>query len=1075
VVIAILSWNKLGLLKSCLAALERHTDYPHTVCVVDQASTDGTREYLARLEGRAVHIAPAENLGFVKGNNLVMARFPDHDVVLLNNDTQVQSGWLTALADRAYSTPEVGIVGAKLVYPDGRLQEAGGEIFRDGSGRNIGKGEDPDRLLYNRVREVDYCSGACLYLKRDVLDRVGVLDEQFHPAYFEDSDLCFSAAAAGFLVLYEPAALVVHLEGATAGKGDEAASGARLLQEQNRPKFVAKWRHVLAGKRPSAYALPVTPGREKLLFIGPFVPMHDTASGELRWFLTIKELARDFDIVYLGRNATPVRYINDLEALGVTVLCPDPDRMRQLGFEVPGPYLDLPALLAQNDFTAVIVGFHHVAHQYLPLIRRHAPKSCRIVDTHDIHYMRAWRKAEMAAEPALFWDAEEEKRRELRVYAGADLVLTVTEQDRQALLADAPGLDVRLAPNIHDPISETVEASLPERRDLVFVGGFRHPPNEDAVVWFADAIFPRIRAALPDVRLFVVGSEPTERIQALASEAIVVTGYVPSVLPYLNRCRISVAPLRYGAGMKGKVGEALAAGIPVVTTVSGAEGMGLDDGRHALIATEAASFADAVIRLYRDGDLRTRLAAEGRRLMAARYGSESVGRHWRETVSAARRIRAGREAEAGGEPIVEGAGHGTGSAAGFTWLPPRPRLTPDLTIVIPVHNGLKLTQQCVETIRRFTTIPYRVLLVDNGSTDGTAEWAEADNVECLALGSNRGFAAGCNAGIRAALGTYVAILNNDTVLSPGWAEGLLRHLEADPSVGLVGPSTNYASSCQQTDAGYNGLDEYLRFAKRVARTHAGDRVEVDRLVGVCLLARRSLFEEVGLFDERFGLGNYEDDDFCLRVRLAGYRLLWAKDVFIHHVGSQTFAALPTSYQALLERNRTLLRDKWDLRPHLPERLRHLLAVPPSPAGDGRTPRVETPPEPSAEVLEPALRALREERWEEAAAQLAPLGRAYPGSAVVQACWGRALGKLGRAADAEARLRRATALAPAERAWLLWLVQFFLEGGRVRAAETTLRGWQQGRGRDEEIEELLAQLQGRTEREGAFAGSERIHG
>jgi GT2 family glycosyltransferase len=1073
VVLAILSWNKLALLKTCLTAIGRHTAYPHTICVVDQASTDGTREYLARLGDRVVSIATPENLGFVKGNNLVFDRFPDHDVVLLNNDTQVQPGWLTALADRAYCAPEVGIVGAKLVYPDGRLQEAGGEIFRDGSGRNIGKLDDPDRHLYNQVREVDYCSGACLYVKREVVTRVGGLDEQFHPAYFEDSDLCFSAAAAGFRVLYEPAAVVVHLEGATAGKGEEASSRSRLLQAQNRPKFVAKWGHVLAGKRPNASTLPVRPGRERLLFIGPFVPMHDTASGELRWFLTIKELAKDFDIVYLGRNTTPVRYVNDLEALGVTVLGPDPERMRQLGFEVPGPHLDLPALLGQNDFLAVIVGFHHVAHQYATLIRRHAPKSCLIVDTHDIHYMRAWRKAEMAEDPALYWEAEEEKRRELRVYAQADLVLTVTDQDRQALRADAPPLAVRLAPNIHEPTPDAPDAGAPERRDLVFVGGFRHPPNADAVGWFADEIFPRIRAALPDVRLYVVGSEPTDGIKARASDAIVVTGYVPSVLPYLNLCRISVAPLRYGAGMKGKVGEALAAGIPVVTTASGAEGMGLEDGRHALIATEAGAFADAVIRLYGDDALRARLAAEGRSLMAARYGSEAVGRLWRDTLAAARRVRAAKLAPAG--PDESSAPAAPPQGDGFTWLPAHPRLTPDLTLVIPVHNGLALTQQCVETIRRYTTIPYRILLVDNGSTDGTAEWADADNVECLSLGANRGFAAGCNAGVRATLGRYAVILNNDTVLSPGWAEGLLKHLEADPTVGLVGPSTNYAASCQQIEAGYSGLDQYLQFAKRVAREHAGEGMEVDRLVGVCLLARRRLFEEVGLFDERFGLGNYEDDDFCLRVRLAGYRLLWAKDVFIHHVGSQTFAALPTSYQGLLERNRTLLREKWDLRPHLPERLRHLLAVRPSAPRAVGAPQVDQPKEPAAEAMEPVLGALRAERWSEAGDRLETLGRAYPGSAAVQACWGRALWKTGRRAEAEARLRRATALAPRERAWMLWLVQLLLEGGRARAALETLEARRRDSPRDAEIEALIVQLQGSVERANMLVGAERANG
>ncbi len=1076
-VVAILSWNKVGLLRTCLASLMRDTEYPHTVCVVDQGSTDGTRRYLESLGDRVVPLYLPENVGFIQGNNLVMERFPDHDVVLLNNDTQVQPGWLTALADRAYSAPKVGIVGAKLIYPDGRLQEAGGEIFQDGTGRNIGKMEDADRRIYNQVRQVDYCSGACLYIKREVLDRVGSLDERYDPAYCEDSDLCLAAAAAGYQVLYEPTAVVVHLEGGTAGKSEEQASRSRALQECNRPKFVAKWGHVLATKRRSMYELPATPGRDTLLFIGPFVPMHDTASGELRWFLTIQELARDHDIVYVGRNTTPCRYVNELEALGVTVFAPDPERMRLLGLEVPGPYLDLPALLTQNRFLAVVVGFYHLAHQYAPIIRKHTPHTCLIVDTHDIHYLRAWRKAELTGEAAHFWEAEEEKRRELRVYRRADLVLTVTAQDRQALLNDAPDLEVRLAPNIHDAVVEADDVPEMERKDLVFVGGFRHPPNEDAMLWFCNEIMPRIHAALPDVRLHIVGSEPTPAIQQLAGPNVMVTGYVPSVLPYLRGCRISVAPLRYGAGMKGKVGEALSAGIPLVTTTSGAEGMGLEDGRHALVADGAAAFADAVIRLYQDPGLRARLVAEGRRLVAARYGRQAVGGLWRATLERAKEIVARKAIETPSAVAQVRGGIGPlarGGSEGYAWLLPRPRIVPTLTIVIPVHNALAFTQQCVETIRRYTEIPYRLVLVDNGSTDGTPDWADAVSVECLTLPENRGFAAGCNAGIRGALSDYVILLNNDTILSPGWAERLLDHLDRGPAAGLVGPSTNYASSRQQIDAQYTGLDEYLRFAERIAREHKGQVEEVDRLVAVCLAARRRLFEEVGLLDERFGLGNYEDDDLCLRVRMAGYRLLWAKDVYLHHIGSQTFAAVQVDYDNLLRRNREVLRRKWDVRTHAPERLRHLLVMEPAAPSEREASRPQTDPDP--ETMGRVLAALQAGRWEEALQSVEPLGRAFPATATIQGCWGQALWRTGRPTEAEARLRRAVSLAPRDRGWVLLLVQLLLEAGRHREALAEVEAAGCRLPEDDELTALANQLRERLGMGGnALAGAGRSHG
>ena len=444
VVITILSWNKLGLLKDCVTAIQRHTEYPHTICVVDQGSTDGTKGYLDRLGDRVTTITLDENIGFVKGNNLVMDRFRDHDVVLLNNDTRVHRGWLTALADRAYSAPEVGIVGAKLVYPDGRLQEAGGEIFQDASGRNIGKMDDPERSIYNQVREVNYCSAACLYVKRDVLDRVGYLDERYHPAYWEDTDLCFAAAQAGFAVLYEPAAVVTHLEGGTAGKGAEQQSRSRALQETNRPKFATKWGEVLKTKRRTMYDHRRPGGKPQLLVILPFMPMYDKAAGELRWFRTLPLLQEQYDVVLLARNAQKqTAYINAVEAMGITVYATDQTRLEQMGIQSDAPFrLDFEALLRANDFRAVIIGFWHVAHQYLDDIRRHAPEAVVVIDSFDVEFLRRRRKAELTGSEEELWEAEGVRRLEVGLYRRADRVLAVSEQDREVLLAEAPELSI---------------------------------------------------------------------------------------------------------------------------------------------------------------------------------------------------------------------------------------------------------------------------------------------------------------------------------------------------------------------------------------------------------------------------------------------------------------------------------------------------------------------------------------------------------------------------------------------------------------------------------------------------------
>jgi GT2 family glycosyltransferase len=237
---------------------------------------------------------------------------------------------------------------------------------------------------------------------------------------------------------------------------------------------------------------------------------------------------------------------------------------------------------------------------------------------------------------------------------------------------------------------------------------------------------------------------------------------------------------------------------------------------------------------------------------------------------------------------------------------------PLVSIIIPTFNHRAMTERCVASIRGATTLPYEILIVDNGSMDGTGPWARGQGLRVIANGENRGFPAACNQGIRAADGVYLLLLNNDTVVSPGWLDRLLAHAQADPAIGLVAPSTNFAGNCQQIPADYGTHEGFLTFAERLAVAHAGEADEADALIGLCLLIPRGVVEAVGLLDERFGLGNFEDIDYSLRVRLAGYRLRWARNVFIHHEGHQSFRELGDGFGKLLEANERRYVEKWTL-------------------------------------------------------------------------------------------------------------------------------------------------------------------
>ena len=244
--------------------------------------------------------------------------------------------------------------------------------------------------------------------------------------------------------------------------------------------------------------------------------------------------------------------------------------------------------------------------------------------------------------------------------------------------------------------------------------------------------------------------------------------------------------------------------------------------------------------------------------------------------------------------------------------------SPEVSIVMPVFNGLDYTRQSIDSLIRYTSIPYELIVIDNGSIDGTWDYLrklkKGGNLICLKVirnPRNLGFPKACNQGIAQAQGRYIIILNNDVIVTEGWLEGLIRCMEADQRVGLVGPMTNYVSGRQLVQkVPYRTEEEMHRFAKKYAEEHHGEREEVERLVAFCLLVKREVFEKIGMFDEQFGIGNFEDDDLCLRARLAGFKAVIARDVFVHHHGSRTFAEMGLDYKDLMSKNLRRFKEKW---------------------------------------------------------------------------------------------------------------------------------------------------------------------
>ncbi len=244
-----------------------------------------------------------------------------------------------------------------------------------------------------------------------------------------------------------------------------------------------------------------------------------------------------------------------------------------------------------------------------------------------------------------------------------------------------------------------------------------------------------------------------------------------------------------------------------------------------------------------------------------------------------------------------------------------------VNIIIPAWNQVAYSRQCIQTLLANTPEgAYRLILVNNGSTDETPAFFDSvPNASVIHFPENRGFAAAVNAGMRLVESGHVLLLNNDTLLPPGWLERLQAPLDEMPDAGLVGPVSNTVSGSQQIETPpLTTWEEIISFAHARAAEYAGRRRETARLVGFCLLIRDRAFQDIGLFDERYGIGNYEDDDYCLRAIRAGWRLVIAEDAFVFHYGGRTFLALDPemkSYRQLLDRNRSLFESKFQPSPH----------------------------------------------------------------------------------------------------------------------------------------------------------------
>lgn len=593
--------GKLNYTLACLRSIAHHgAKAPFEVIVVDDASPDETASVLGEIAGLRL-LRNAHNLGFIGSCNSGAAVACGSYFLFLNNDTQVTSGWLDHLLECFEQEPNCGIAGSRLVYPDGRLQEAGGIVFSNADGWNYGRFESPEDPRFRYRRDVDYVSGASLMIDSAVFRQLNGFDSRYSPAYYEDTDLAFATRAAGKRVIYQPESLVVHFEGISSGT--DLHAGVKQYQLVNKAKFAEKWAIALKKQPVAGSAIEKaihSIERPHVLVVDALAPDASRDSGSLR-MINVMRLLRELGwrVTFMADNCTASEQeINQLGRIGVQTLC-----------KPWSPSLSRWLIQEKHTIQAVILSRHYVAAPNLSLIRRIVPDAKIIFDTVDLHFLREQRAAQHMGNRAMVRQAQASRKRELALIRASDVTLVVSPAEQKLLSKEVDEANVELVSNVHEVFGRRMD--FHSRKDLVFVGGFGHPPNVDAVNWLVSDIYPRIHALRPDIALHLIGDIPESARARLARQGIHIHGKVEDLAPWMDKCRIALAPLRYGAGVKGKVNMAMSYGLPVVATSIAAEGMQLHDGEDVLIADDAATFASVILSAYDDEQLWLKLSDNG--------------------------------------------------------------------------------------------------------------------------------------------------------------------------------------------------------------------------------------------------------------------------------------------------------------------------------------------------------------------------------------------------------------------------------------------------------------------------------
>lgn len=603
-------YNHLGYTYHCLkSVLENTVQVKYEIIIADDASTDDTCRLEEAIKGITI-IRNEENLFYLKNCNKAARLAKGKYLLFLNNDTRVIYGWLSPMKQILDFNDDVGLVGPKFLNPDGTVQEAGGIIWKDGTGESYGRGKNPGALDLNYVRECDYIMGAAILTRRNLWDEIGGFDERYAPACFEDSDFAFEVRKRGKKVVYQPASLVIHFAG---GSGSQSQDGSmRRHLSANICKFADKWKEILERehKEPGRDIFAARDRknvRKTILFVSTMIPALDRDAGSKTIIQYIKLfIERNYIVKFIPLDFKEKQpYISELQQLGIEVLYGEGFKEKCSSW-----------IMANQKFIDyAFVHYPEAGEQIVDLLRL---TSIQIrYYGHDLRFLRKKREYELTGNEALlhisrvYYEKEKQLVRKTGwVYYPSDIEVEVVKKEFKKEEAG------QIPPYIYKRTSDT-EYAAENREGIIFIGG-SHPPNADAVAWFMEEIYPEVykQKKLP---FYIVGS----KFVIDGREGVINLGHITEneLEDLYRRVRMAVIPLRYGAGIKGKTVDAMYYGVPIVSTSTGIEGI-TGAEQYVRVADDAESFRQGILELYDNSDSLERMSEGYKEIIRSQFSPE---------------------------------------------------------------------------------------------------------------------------------------------------------------------------------------------------------------------------------------------------------------------------------------------------------------------------------------------------------------------------------------------------------------------------------------------------------------------